>query len=55
MKDSEGWHTIITWVVEAVYNEERDGWDYRVKRMDSTQTTWLEGDYWRAETELRRA
>ena len=55
MKDSDGFYTVLAWVVEKAYNKERDGWDYRVMRRDISQTKWLEGEWWRAETELKQA
>jgi hypothetical protein len=55
MKDSNGFFTVLAWVVQKKYNEGRDGWDYWVVERDITQTYWLEGGYWRAETELRKA
>jgi len=55
MKDTNGYFTVLAWVVEKTYNEGRDGWDYWVMRKDASQTNWLEGGYWRAETELKKA
>ena len=54
MKDTDGYFTVLAWVVEKRYNEGRDGWDYWVMRKDVSQTNWLEGGYWRAETELKK-
>jgi hypothetical protein len=55
MKDINGYFTVLAWVVEKEYNTTRDGWDYKVRRRDRSQTQWLEGEWWRAETELRQA
>lgn len=55
MKDTDGYFTVLAWVIEKTYNEGRDGWDYWVMRKDVSQTNWLEGGYWRAEMELRKA
>jgi hypothetical protein len=54
MKDSEGYFTTLVWVVGREYNELRGGWDYKLRQKDAAEA-WLDGHYWRAETELKRA
>jgi hypothetical protein len=54
MKDSEGRFTTLVWMVGSEYNDDRGGWDYKLRRKDAAQA-WLDGYYWRAETELKRA
>jgi len=55
MKDNNGFHTILVWVVECQYDENRGGWDYKVRQKDVSQEQWLDEEFWRAEKELRRA
>jgi hypothetical protein len=55
MKDTDGFHTILVWVVEREYNENRGGWDYEVRQKDVAQKDWLGDSYWRAEKDLIRA
>jgi hypothetical protein len=54
MKNSEGHWAILVWVVGKEYNEDRCGWDYKLRRKDAAEA-WLDGQYVRPETELRRA
>lgn len=55
MKDSNGFHTILVWVVGCGYNENRGGWDYNVMQKDVAQEEWLGDSYWKPEKELKNA
>jgi hypothetical protein len=54
MKNSEGHFTTLVWVVGREYNEDRGGWDYKLRQKDAAEA-WLDGEYVRPETELKRA
>lgn len=55
MKDSEGFYTILVWIVEREYDVDCDGWDYKVRQRNVEQTDWIGGVYVRAEKELKKA
>jgi hypothetical protein len=55
MKDRHDFHTILVWVVEREYDENRGGWDYEVRQKDVAQEVWLDESYWIAEKQLKRA
>jgi hypothetical protein len=37
MKDSEGRFTTLVWVVGKEYNEDRGGWDYKLRQRPQTE------------------
>jgi hypothetical protein len=54
MKDRDGYYTVLVWVVERQYNENRGGWDYKVRQRDAAQN-WLDEYHWKQEKELKKA
>lgn len=55
MKDSDGYYTVLVWVIERQENNITGGWDYKVRQMDNQRREWIGDEYWRAETQLKRA
>ncbi len=55
MKDKDGYYTVLVWVVERIYDEDRAFWDYGVQQKDNTQEKWIGEEYWRREKQLKRA
>jgi hypothetical protein len=56
MKNSDGHWAILVWVVGREYNVDRRGWDYKLRQKDvDAAEAWLDGQYVRSETELKRA
>jgi len=55
MKDSEGYNSILVWVIERQYNNNREGWDYKVRQKDNAHQEWIGEEYWIAERNLKKA
>lgn len=54
MKNREGYYTVLVWVIE-LRNNIMGGWDYKVRQKDNQHREWIGDEYWRAETQLKRA